>query len=481
MSLRQAILFAGYIIAFVLTGVFLISCNSRSMEGMVIFTRVPLDNFGFKEEDITHNFPGACLAIVNPDEPDGSEIILTTDFYSACSPEISYDAKHMLFVAQRNGDDTWQVWEMDLRKRSSKKITDFEESCYGPAYLPGDRLVFSRQMPDTGSGSGYALFTMNLDGSNVSQITFHPHCDYSSTILRDGRILMLTKQLYPQSGDMMYLAMRPNGTKAELFYKGADSCFLNNQAYETMDGFVYFTEWKNGKPNNGDIISVHQNRPLFTKINHTSEITGGFYSVLPMQSGKMLVSYRTSDTVPIGLYSFSVKDRSLGESIYDHSEYHVVEPVLVEAFTRPRNLPDEVDPKKSTGLLFCQDINVTALFYDTNLLASSKATKIEVLGIDKSLGIVPVEEDGSFYLKVIADTPVRLQTLDENGKILHGPSGWIWLRPFERRGCVGCHEDPELTPKNFVPLSVKKPPVIIPVPVEGSQESELSSTAKIAE
>jgi len=177
----------------------------------------------------------------------------------------------------------------------------------------------------------------------------------------------------------------------------------------------------------------------------------------------MIVSYRPSETDPIALYPFSVQEKSLGESILSYSNYHILEPVMVEAYTRPRNLPDDVDPKKSTGLLFCQDINVTAMQHDTDLLFSSKATRVEVLGIDKSLGIVPVEEDGSFYLKVIADMPVRLQTLDENGKVLNGPSAWIWLRPSERRGCVGCHEDHELVPENFVPLSVKKPPVSIPV------------------
>lgn len=479
MSSRKALLFAGYIIATVLTGVLLISCNNRSVEGMVLFTRVPIDNFNNNKEETGHKYPGAQIAAIHPDKSEEFEIILTNDFYSACSPGISYDAKNMLFTAQQNENDSWQVWEMNLEKRTSKKVTDFEESCYGPAYLPGGRLVFSRQMPDTGTGSGMALFTMNLDGSNMSQITFQPHCDYSSTILRDGRILMLTKQLYPMSGDMMYLAMRPNGTKAELFFKGADSCFLNNRVYETMDGFVYFIEWKQGKHNKGDIVSVHQNRPLFTRVNYTSEISGSFYSVFPGQSEDMLVSYSPSETDPIALYHFSVQEKSLGESIFSYSNYHILEPVLVEAYTRPRNLPDEVDPKKSTGLLFCQDINVTDMFYDKNLLTSSKATKVEVLGIDKSLGIVPVEEDGSFYFKVIADMPVRFQTLDENGRILNGPSAWIWLRPSERRGCVGCHEDHELVPENFVPLSVKKQPVSIPV--ESSQEYELSSTAKIVE
>ena len=479
MSLRRTIILAGYIIAIGITGIYLASCRSQSMEGMIVFTQVPIDNFDIRENDISHKYPGAQIVAINPNKPDGSEIILTTDFYSACSPDISYDAKHMLFTAQQNENDSWQVWEMNLKEKTSKKITDFEESCFGPVYLPGDRLVFSRQMPETGTGSVHALHTMNLNGSNSSQITFQPHFDYTATVLQEGRIVMLTKQLYPQSGDMMYMAMRPNGTKAELFYKGIDSSILDSKVCETTDGFVYFIEWENEKPNNGDIISIHRNRPLFTKVNLTSEITGGFYSVLPTQTQDMIVSYRPSDTGTVGLYNFSAKDRLLGESIYNHSEYHVLEPVLVESVTRPRNLPDDVDPKESTALLFCQDINVTGQQHDTNLTDMVKATRVEVLGINKSLGVIPVEEDGSIYLKVTANTPIRLQTLDENGKILYGPSGWIWLRSFERRGCVGCHEDPELAPKNFVPLSVTKPPVSIPI--KNSQKSEPASTAKISE
>ena len=162
----------------------------------------------------------------------------------------------------------------------------------------------------------------------------------------------------------------------------------------------------------------------------------------------------------------------MGDAIIDYADYHIVEPVLVEAYTRPRHLPDEVNKAESTGQLFCQDINVTAKPYD-NLAEAVEASMIEVLGLDESMGIVPVEEDGSFYLNVLADTPFRIQTLDDKKQVVNGPSGWLWVRPFERRGCVGCHEDPELVPKNFVPLSVKKQPVSIPV--EGTQETTLGS------
>ena len=441
---------------------------------MVIFTQVPVDNYNFNEKDITHKYEGAQIVAINVDELKGSEIVLTDDFYSACSPDISYDAKHLLFTAQKNKNDSWQIWEMNLEKGTSKKITDFDESCYGPVYLPANRLAFSKQMPEVGTGSVHALYTMNLDGTNISQITFQPHSDYISTVLKEGRILMLTKQLFPESGEMMYMAMRPNGTKAELFYKGDKNSTLNNQVYETEDGHVYFIEWGNDNSNSGNLISIHKNRPLFSKVNLTSEITGSFYSVLPMPTGEMLVSYQTSETAPIGFYRFSVEKKLLEEPIYINPKYCVVEPVFVEAFVRPRNLPDDVNMEKTTGLLLCQDINVIAHKRGADFSDDAKATKIEILGIDKSLGIVSVEEDGSVYLKVVADTPIRFQTLDENGNVVNGPSGWTWIRPFERRGCVGCHEDPELTPNNVVSFAVKKSPVLIPV--ENSMENVQGST-----
>jgi hypothetical protein len=125
-------------------------------------------------------------------------------------------------------------------------------------------------------------------------------------------------------------------------------------------------------------------------------------------------------------------------------------------------------------LLLCQDINFLNPHSAGNISSRAKASRIEVLGIDSTLGIVQVEEDGSFYLKVMADKPFRIQTLDDNGQVLQGPCDWIWLRPNERRGCVGCHEDQEQAPENRIALSVKKPPVIIPVHISKVVEKKIS-------
>jgi hypothetical protein len=122
-----------------------------------------------------------------------------------------------------------------------------------------------------------------------------------------------------------------------------------------------------------------------------------------------------------------------------------------------------VDIGVKTGQIMCQNINFTGLGVSSDSRISGKARKIEILGIDSVLGIVPVEPDGSFYLKIIANEPFRFQTLDENDKVINGPGAWLWLRPNERRGCIGCHEDRNLAPENNVPLAVKKQPVNIPL------------------
>jgi hypothetical protein len=65
------------------------------------------------------------------------------------------------------------------------------------------------------------------------------------------------------------------------------------------------------------------------------------------------------------------------------------------------------------------------------------------------LGEAPVAADGSFKVEVPANTPIQLQLLDERGLALRS-CGWIWTRNHEPQGCIGCHEDLELTPTNLL-------------------------------
>ena len=53
------------------------------------------------------------------------------------------------------------------------------------------------------------------------------------------------------------------------------------------------------------------------------------------------------------------------------------------------------------------------------------------------LGEAPIEEDGSFYIAVPPDKPVRFEVLDAAGRVVRAQRSWIWARSGEEHGCVG--------------------------------------------
>jgi len=446
------------------SAIFFSSCNERLKEGTIVFTQVAgdLQDVNYITGNSWRYISESHIMALDPEKAGASPKLLTEDFFSACAPQISYDGKFMIFAAQKKQSELWQIWEMNLENLKIRQVTSSKENCIDPAYLPDGSLVFSKFIKNDTVKTGHALFTCNRDGSEIRQITYNPHNYFASSVLQDGRILTISRQLYPDQRDGMFMVLRPDGSMQELFYQGLKGSDLRSHGLETKDGKIVFIETNNDNQEGGNLISINYSRPLHSRVNLSSGIKGDFYAVSPLQSGKLLVSYRSSDKEHYALYEFDAENKMLGMAIYKNENYNVLEAVAVEKHERPKKLPSEVDLNVKTGLLLCQDINFTEKLVDS-ASSTSKAVKIEVMGIDASLGTVDVEEDGSFYLKVLADIPFRIKTLNQNGEIVNGPGSWLYLRPNERRGCVGCHEDNEQVPENREMLSVKKDPIKIPV------------------
>ncbi len=451
------------------------SCKGKIKEGTIIFTQLAgdIDAASFSGERQWMNDTQMRIVALDPAKPEKIKV-LTENFFSARSPEVSYDGKHLLFTGRMNETDPWQIWDMSLDNSKIRQVTSSTEDCIDPAFLPIDRLVFSKSPATSSVNTKYDLYTCNLDGSDIKKISYSPHTYFASTILKDGRLLTINRQLNPEQKDPLFVIMRPDGTKADMFYKATVDNILSSRGLETNNGKIVFIESEKSAPVKGNVVSIDYNSPLHSRVNYTSEIEGDFRTVFPLQPDKLLVSYRESENSVYGLYEFDTATRTLGEEIYSDKEYNSLEAVVVNIHKRPKKLPSEVDMGVKTGLLLSQDINFHGVKSVDVTASFTKASKIVVLGIDSTYGVVDVEEDGSFYLKVIADTPFRIQTIDDNGKVLSDACDWIWLRPNERRGCIGCHEDPEMVPENRQPLSVRKSPVNIPVHISNIKEKEIS-------
>lgn len=396
------------------------------------------------------------IGLINPAKTDEPVRILTGEFLSACSPEVSYDGKSMIFAGRRSEPESWQVWEMNLRSSRIRNISSCTENCFYPAYLPDSKVVFSKMISNDSLKSPLSLFRCNIDGTGMERITFTPAAWNTSTILNDGRILAGCSQDHTGQGESSLMVMRPDGTKAELFCKTPFE-LSGGKAIETPEGRIVFLGTESADLT--EVVSVSYNNPFRNHSVLSGDINGEFLAVSSATGGEMLVCYRNNSEDKYKLIEFD-DEKGLGKILHENKSYDIVDAKMIGEKIKQRKLPSEVDKLVKTGLLLCQDVN-----FDSD----KKISKVEVAGIGASYGIFEPEADGSFYLKVIADMPFRLKTFDENGDIVN-LCNWMSLRPNERRGCTGCHEDPEIVPINRIPEAVKKAPILIPVDLDGINE-----------
>lgn len=443
-----------------LLGFFLVSCEHNSINGKVLLTVVKdSEQLEIYRSSVNKGrLPGAAILAIDPMDPQAEPKEISNNFYSACFPDITYDGQKMLFSAQVKQGDIWQIFEMDLTDFSSKQLTNAEYDCSEPKYLPGGRVVYSQVVSK--EEELQSLMVLQEGYSESRQITFSPKSYSGTEVLHDGRIISVSQSLNEEANLAKVMVMRPDGTKELLFYDGNESGQLIGKPREIQTKEILLLEKE--AEGRSVLFSLNYNDPLNSKKRLSNHIKGDFAGIGSSYGNNVLVCYKPSADSSYGLYVFDPTSTIEMSPVYQAEEYQFVDAVFVQERQRPKNIPSEVNLEQQTGLLLCQDINFSG-YNDATEPKMQKAVKIELLGQKTSLGIVDAEADGSVYLKIKADTPFRIQTLDEKGAVVNGPSDWINLRPNERRACVGCHQGNELVPKNQQPLSVLKDPVEIPI------------------
>jgi hypothetical protein len=86
-----------------------------------------------------------------------------------------------------------------------------------------------------------------------------------------------------------------------------------------------------------------------------------------------------------------------------------------------------------------------------------------------SLGIVPVEEDGSVSFHAPAGKVLFFQLLDENLNEIQRMRSVVQLQPGERRSCIGCHEQRSSAASNHPTLALRHPPRGLEPPSWGAE------------
>ncbi|MBI5865242.1 MAG: hypothetical protein HZB38_12175 [Planctomycetes bacterium] len=411
--------------------------------------------------------------------------VLTRDFFAAGRPQLSFDATRVLFLGRPTAADATNVWEMDLGSRQTRQITHAAADCTAAIYLstlytitadaPTPQICYCTKEPDDVS----ALYTCLPDGGGVRRITFGPNPASDPCLLSDGRLLFTSHTASPAAGldaspqntnaiGARLFTVNTDGTDVSLFAEG-DASAVPGDACETADGRVFFVERKPPASPSGrqasTLVAVARTRSLRTR-QVIREFAGPLGRLAAQADGTLWLSTAATYESPGGITLFDpASDRCT--MLYESEEWSISAAGPVEARPAPAGRSSRVDDKADYGFLYCLDSYLSDR-PEASRIERGQIKRIRVFTSapaaqrEKMLSEFDVETDGSFFLQVPARTPLRLQTIGDAGAVLQNMQSWLWIMPREARGCIGCHEDRELTPPNRHVIALRKPPHLIP-------------------
>jgi hypothetical protein len=286
-------------------------------------------------------------------------------------------------------------------------------------------------------------------------------------VLRSGRILVSAWSSLFAGGRRplrrALYAIRPDGTGLTAFRPNNRENLIQSGAQELDDGAVLFVE-KGDTAKQGPGGMLAWIRPGAV---HNSLITphqSSYWSARKLDGSTLVVARSSANSQArnekFDLYAFDLATRSPGKLIYHSPEFSSVQAVPLEPHGTPRNYWSILHPQLKTGRVICLNAYLSAAAPGGRLRTSIDRVRVLMLDANQRneqvLGEAPVEKDGSFYVTVPADRPMRFELLDAKGRIIQAQRSWVWTRPGEDMGCLGCHDDKAMAPPNHWPEALSR-------------------------
>ncbi len=421
----------------------------------LIFVEAPAVSRSAPSLGLVQRFPeGSRLARLTLARKSTQPENLTPDFFAVSDPQISYDGAKILFAGKKDRAASWQIWEMDAGNLEKRQVTNCPSDCLHPVYLPRNDIAYTMV-----TSRDSEVYVSKTDGTIARAITFGPGNFVVETVLADGRILLTAAA--PLSADRTAQATRElytvhsDGTGLSSFRCDHRPGVVRSDATELSDGTVVFVKAGAHSRAGSELAAVRRGALHNSPISLAPDV---YVSPQPWKPGQQLiVSKLAAGTQRFDLYAYDAA-KGVGKRVFGDPSLSSFNAATVESRTPPRWYRSTIKPDLGIGYFVCLNSRVTA---DIPGGAFSRLATVRVYSLNASsgqeskLGDAPVEPDGSFYLAVPPNQPIRFELLDAAGKTVHAQRSWIWARPGEEHGCVGCHEDKAQAPENQWPQALR--------------------------
>jgi len=397
-------------------------------------------------------------------------------------PQVHYSGAKILFSWRKGGGDHYHLYEIGADGSGLRQLTRGDYDDYEPIYLPDDDILFvstrCKRWVNCWLTQVGVLYRCGPDGQDIRPISSNNDHDNTPWMMPDGRILYMRWE-YTDRSQVHYhhlWTVNPDGTGQMVYFgnmhggivmidakpvPGTDkvvSIFSPGHGRREHDGAVTIVD-PNGGPDAQPYSRNVNGKPVWRDPYPFSEdcfLVAGREGILLMD-GRGATQVLCSPT--------------------DAMAYHEPRPLV--ARQRERLVPSRTDIRQATGRLVLADVThgrnmagvkdgeITRLLILEVLPepihfhgGMSPITNGGTFMLERILGTVPVEPDGSAYFEVPAMRSVFFVAMDSADNAVKRMHSFVTVQPGEVTGCIGCHEQRSHTrpPPAVNLMAMKRPP-----------------------
>ena len=388
-------------------------------------------------------------------------------------PQVHYDGRKILFSYRKGGTPNYLLYEINADGAGLRQLTDGTADDIEPTYLPDGDIVFvssrCNRFVNCWLTQVAILHRCDANGGNIRAISCNIEHDNTPWPMPDGR-LIYTRWEYVDRSQVHFhhlWSSYPDGTSQMTYFgnmhpgitmidakpiAGTDkvvASFSPGHGKREHDGVVTVVDPRGG-PDNTSLTRSISKLPNYRDPWAFSE------ECFMAASGPSLVLMdgqgRTQEI-------FKLSDADIKDGLQCH------EPRPLTPRPRERVLQPRIAPDKAAGYLLLADVNhgrnmdsVKQGEIKKLLVVESLPMPVHFTGgmepisyggtftLERILGTVPIEPDGSAYIELPALRSVFFVALDKDDLAVKRMQSFTMVQPGEVTGCVGCHEHRAQTP-----------------------------------
>lgn len=401
-------------------------------------------------------------------------------------PQPSYDGAKILFSYRKDGGEHYHLFEINADGRGLRQLTDGPWDDIEPSYLPDGGIVFvssrCKRWVNCWLTQVAVLYRCDADGKNIRQLSSNIEHDNTPWPLPDGRILY-TRWEYVDRSQVDYHHLwtaSPDGTRQTVFFGNLrpGTVMIDGKPIPGSDKIVAsFSPGHGSTEHEGRIVVVDPKAgPDAATSVRTINDSPRFRDPWAFSENAFMAATHAS----LVLLDGEGRTRELFKLSPDEvkAAYWCHEPRPLRPRPREAVVADLVRPKRTSGRLLLNNVYDGRNMGGVKPGAIKKLLVIETLpkpinftgGMDplsyggtftleRILGVVPVEPDGSANFEIPALRSVFFVAIDENDMAVKRMQSFTSVAPGETSSCVGCHEPRVQAPRQTAfPLAARRAP-----------------------